>query len=58
MIPRSAEQVLFRGCDLLALHCDKLQTTEELQAAKKILRLLLTPLLGDKPIRSRELYIA
>lgn len=50
-------QAIFRGKDLLALHQENLQDAENFQASKKLMRLLLTPLLGEKPIKSRELFV-
>jgi DNA repair protein RecO (recombination protein O) len=47
----------FQGKNLLALHSDELQDPEDLQAAKRLMRLLLAPLLGDRPLRSRELFV-
>lgn len=47
---------LFQGKHILSLQQNKLETTEECRAAKHLFRLLLSPLLGDRPIRSRELF--
>ncbi|MGB6975983.1 MAG: DNA repair protein RecO C-terminal domain-containing protein, partial [Gammaproteobacteria bacterium] len=47
----------FQGKNLLALHRDTLQEQDDLQAAKRLMRLLLASLLGDKPLRSRELFV-
>lgn len=46
---------IFNGNNLLALQQNNLQSMEDLQTAKKLTRLLLQPLLGHQPIRSREL---
>lgn len=48
---------LFRGKSLLALHRSELQDAEDLQQAKRLLRFVLAPLLGNKPIKSRELFV-
>jgi DNA repair protein RecO (recombination protein O) len=48
---------VFQGKTLLALCHNNLKDEVDLQAAKRLMRMLLTPLLGDKPIRSRELFI-
>lgn len=46
----------YRGADILAIGRRE-WTPSSLAASKKILRLALAPHLGDKPIRSRELFI-
>lgn len=51
------QATLFYGKSLLALHREDLQDQQDLQATKKLMRLLLTPLLGEKPIKSRELFV-
>jgi DNA repair protein RecO (recombination protein O) len=48
---------VFQGKNLLALHNGVLQDHDDLQAAKRLMRLLLAPLLGDRPLRSRELFV-
>lgn len=48
---------LFRGKSLLALHQGELADAEDLQQAKRLLRFVLAPLLGDRPIKSRELFV-
>lgn len=53
----NSPQILFRGKSLLALHTRELTDVEDLQAAKRLLRLVLAPLLGNKPIKSRELFV-
>ncbi len=53
----NSQQILFRGKSLLALHRQNLNDIEDLQAAKRLLRLVLAPLLGNKPIKSRELFV-
>ena len=52
-----SEATVFQGKNLLALHYEELRHADDLQAAKRLMRLLLIPLLGDKPIKSRELFI-
>lgn len=47
--------LLFSGADLLQLSVDD-YSGSALLAAKKITRLALSPLLGDKPLRSRSLF--
>ncbi|EKE00652.1 MAG: hypothetical protein ACD_21C00298G0006 [uncultured bacterium] len=47
----------FSGQSLLALHAGTLGTREELQDAKRLLRSVLAILLGDKPLKSRELFV-
>lgn len=46
----------FSGQSLLALHSDNLTTENELRDAKRLLRLALASLLGNKPLKSRELF--
>lgn len=46
----------FLGKNLLALHLSKLTTAEELRDAKRLLRGVLAILLGNKTIKSRELF--
>ncbi len=53
--PAHPHQIL--GCHLLAI-VTKEWTKEALQVAKYINRLALRPLLGDKPLKSRELFIS
>lgn len=47
---------VFLGDNLIAIHHDKFNTPEILLAAKKLMRLALMPLLGNKPLKSRELF--
>jgi DNA repair protein RecO (recombination protein O) len=47
---------LFSGASILALHQDQLIEKEHLLAAKRLLRMALAPLLGNKPLKSRELF--
>jgi len=46
---------MFRGKDLLAINALE-WTVSSLRAAKQIMRLALKPLVGDKPLKSRELF--
>lgn len=50
------DNLTFYGRDLLAF--DRLEFTDEsvLQAAKRFTRIALKPYLGDKPLKSRELF--
>lgn len=50
------QSVLFSGKNLIALHQAELVDQDDLKAAKKIMRLALLPLLGNKPLKSRELF--
>ena len=52
---REKEQ-FFQGATLLAMAADDFSRSETLLAAKKLLRLALAPHLGDKPLKSRELF--
>ena len=47
---------VFSGSALQAIASGDYQEEFNLQAAKRLSRLLLRPLLGDKPLRSRELF--
>lgn len=51
------QHMLFWGKHLIALQEGTLQAPEELQTAKRFMRLLLAPLLGNKPIKTRELWL-
>ena len=46
----------FLGKNLLALHRGDLSNKEELRDAKRLLRPVLANLLGNKPLKSRELF--
>ncbi len=48
---------IFSGESLLALHQGQLNQEESLRDAKRLLRIALRQLLGDKPIKSRELFL-
>ena len=47
----------FLGSSLLALHNNNLTTVRELKDAKRLLRAVLANLLGNKPLKSRELFL-
>jgi DNA repair protein RecO (recombination protein O) len=49
-------QETFSGASILALAQDNLQQ-EHLREAKRLLRMALISIVGDKPLRSRELFI-
>jgi DNA repair protein RecO (recombination protein O) len=44
-----------RGQDILAIDNDEWHV-DSLKAAKKISRIAMRPIVGDKPIKSRELF--
>ncbi|WP_426417298.1 DNA repair protein RecO [Aestuariirhabdus sp. LZHN29] len=46
----------YSGEMLLALAQGQLDTPDQLRAAKRLMRLALAPLLGDRPLRSRDLF--
>ncbi len=46
---------IFKGSSLLALHNEELHTKEELQDAKKLLRMALALRLGSQPLHTRKL---
>ena len=48
--------LVLRGSTLLALARQTLETSEQLKQAQKLLRQALMPLLGSKPLLSRELW--
>lgn len=48
----------FRGTHLLEIHRQQYEDTEVRNAAKRLSRLALAPHLGDKPLKSRELFAA
>lgn len=49
---------IFLGSDLMAIDHDDYSSLEALKAAKRLFRMVLTPLLGGKPLKSRELFMA
>lgn len=52
-----AKRGVFQGGDLLAIGNSDFSREGVLQAAKQVTRLALAPLLGDKPLKSRELFL-
>ncbi len=46
----------FRGSDLQAMACRHFSDVQQLQAAKRFCRLALHPHLGNRPLKSRELF--
>ena len=54
--PVVSKDRVFLGKDLLNMHYDKFDSPETLLAAKKLMRLAFAPLLGNKPLKSRELF--
>ena len=53
---RCDERLVFAGSTLIAIAADDYQDEHVRRAAKQIMRRALAPHLGDKPIRSRQLY--
>jgi len=49
---------LFSGRDLLAIASENFKALSTQEAAKRLMRFALAPLLGEKPINSRELFVA
>jgi len=57
-MPTQAQQPrCFRAADLAAIAVNNYDGDEALRAAKRLMRLALAPLLGDKPLRSKDLFI-
>lgn len=54
--PDDMADAIFSGKCLLALHHGTLQNPEELRAARRINRLAIAALLGNRPLRSREFF--
>lgn len=50
--------MVFRGQDLLAIGNEDWRDTEVLKEAKRLMRLILTPLLGERQLHSRKLFAA
>ncbi|OGT07272.1 MAG: DNA repair protein RecO [Gammaproteobacteria bacterium GWF2_41_13] len=48
---------VFQGKYLSAIACHQYHSIEVLRAAKKLMRLALAPLLGDRPLKSREVFL-
>jgi DNA repair protein RecO (recombination protein O) len=55
--PNHSKVKVFNGKYILALGEGNLADIEVLKIAKQISRLAIAPLLGDKPLKSRELFI-
>lgn len=56
-VPNSQQQPnCFKVLELQAIARDDYRTLEVLRAAKRLMRLVLTPLLGNRPLRSKELF--
>lgn len=51
------EEGAFVGAELLAIDAEQWQNDDVRRAAKRLMRLALQPLLGEKPLRSRGLFI-
>ena len=47
----------FSGRDLLAIASENFKEESTQQAAKRLMRFALAPLLGEKPLNSRELFV-
>lgn len=47
----------FLAVDLAAIEHDDYSAIQTLRAAKRLMRLALSPLLGDKPLKSKDLFI-
>lgn len=52
-----AEQGCFLGASLLSLARGELEDLQSLKDAKRLMRMALRPHLGDKPLKSRELFV-
>jgi DNA repair protein RecO (recombination protein O) len=50
------KQVVFKGKSLLALHDEKLETGEDLHAAKILHRMAIRALLGERDLKSRVFF--
>ena len=50
------QKLCFRGAELLAMAAQEWETIGILPAAKRLMRMALAPHLGDKPLKSRELF--
>ena len=59
-VPRepARARLCFRGEHLLEIHHQQYEDTDVRAAAKRLSRLALAPHLGDKPLKSRELFAA
>jgi DNA repair protein RecO (recombination protein O) len=48
---------LFRGAELLSIHQDQLEKIEVRRSAKRLMRMAIEHLLGNKPPKTRELFL-
>jgi len=55
-LKKRQHSVLFKGSQLLSIASKKWQNTNTLSDAKRLVRLCLRPLIGDKPLNSRKLF--
>ncbi len=53
-----ADMAVFLGKSLLAIAAEQLQEENCLRDCKRLMRLALAPLLGQRPLQSRKLYLA
>lgn len=47
----------FSGASLLALDCDKLYAKQELSDSKRLMRLVISKYIGQKPLKTREIMV-
>lgn len=52
-----ADTFLFAGKSLIALATEQLDDEQSLRDAKRLMRILLAPLLGSQPLQSRKLFL-
>jgi DNA repair protein RecO (recombination protein O) len=57
-VPATENSGLFSGSSLLAFAADELHEASVLQEIKRLMRMALAPLIGQYPLRSRQLYAA
>ncbi len=51
------DELIFSGADILQMSAQQFELPSVQRAAKRFIRLALIPYLGDKPLKSRELFI-
>jgi len=56
-VNKSTQANVFSGASLLALHMEEFTQSDYLRDAKRLLRIAITSLLDNKPLRSRELFL-
>lgn len=56
--PPCVPAIEIRGQTLIALACERIEDPLALREAKLLMRFVLKPHLGDKPLQSRELFIS